>query len=467
MARLVQELRDALLQAAISGGLTEQDITDTSIIELLDNNTVKCFRENDLYDVPENWGVCRLKDIVKIKNGFTPKRTVAEYWNSPDIPWFTVDDIHDQGRTIDRTRQHISNLAVGNSKDRILPPDTILLCCTSATIGNYALTNIALTTNQQWNGLVVKDAFVKDILSRYMMVWASTLKPQMMSIAGSTTFPFLSTKKLGEFLIPLPPIEEQQRIVDRVDELMAKIDEFEVIENELEELKASFPGEMKEALLQAAMEGKLTEQLSEDIDIDEYLSEVKRKNPNSKKCEEITEEDILFDIPDNWRWIRFGSVVSHNTGKALNSSNKEGEMMEYITTSNLYWNRFELENLKKMPFKESEVGKCTVSKGDLLVCEGGDVGRAAIWTFDFNMRIQNHIHRIRAYSELNMMFYYHMFYLYKHIGYIAGKGIGIKGLSTKTLRNLMVPLPPLEEQQRIVDRLDALLPLCDELEDLQ
>ena len=91
-------------------------------------------------------------------------------------------------------------------------------------------------------------------------------------------------------------------------------------------------------------------------------------------------------------------LFSHNTGKALNASKTDGVSLTYITTSNVYWNSFELDNLKIMPFTDSEIEKCTVKKGDLLVCEGGDIGRAAIWQFENEIRIQNHLHRLRPYD---------------------------------------------------------------------
>ena len=161
-------------------------------------------------------------------------------------------------------------------------------------------------------------------------------------------------------------------------------------------------------------------------------------------------DEVPFDIPKNWEWVRLGNVFSHNTGKALNASNRSGELLEYITTSNLYWNRFELGKLKKMYFTDSEIDKCTISKGDLLVCEGGDFGRSAIWTYDFNMRIQNHIHRLRPYAPVNIKFYYYLFFLYKNVGLIGGKGIGIQGLSSNALHQILFPLPPFAEQQRVV-----------------
>ena len=119
--------------------------------------------------------------------------------------------------------------------------------------------------------------------------------------------------------------------------------------------------------------------------------------------ERCIEDEIPFEIPDSWEWVRLGTLFQHNTGKALNSSNSTGKKLTYITTSNLYWDRFELEKLKEMPFTENEIEKCTVTRGDLLVCEGGDIGRAAIWKYDYPIRIQNHIHRLRPYTNISIL----------------------------------------------------------------
>lgn len=171
-----------------------------------------------------------------------------------------------------------------------------------------------------------------------------------------------------------------------------------------------------------------------------------------------------FEVPAGWVWCRLGDVFSHNTGKALNASNKDGENLTYITTSNVYWDRFELNDLKKMPFTDSELEKCTVTKGDLLVCEGGDIGRSAIWNFDYNIRIQNHIHRLRPISEANVHFYYYVLMYNKEAGLIGGKGIGLMGLSSGELDKMIVPLPPIKEQGRIKDEIEKLFAIVSLIE---
>ena len=181
----------------------------------------------------------------------------------------------------------------------------------------------------------------------------------------------------------------------------------------------------------------------------------------SKKCIDFETD---YEIPDNWLWCNLGLLFNHNTGKALNSSNSTGKALTYITTSNVYWNRFELNNLKSMPFADSELEKCTVKKGDLLVCEGGDIGRAAIWNFDDEIRIQNHLHRLRVYDNVETIFYYYVLYLYKLKGKINGKGIGLQGLSSSALHSIIVPVPPIAEQKKIVMSIEKMISIIDIIE---
>ena len=172
------------------------------------------------------------------------------------------------------------------------------------------------------------------------------------------------------------------------------------------------------------------------------------------------DEEIPFEIPATWEWCRLGYIFSHCTGKALNGTNRKGNLYTYITTSNLYWDRFELSSLKEMYFTEEELGKCTATKGDLLVCEGGDIGRSAIWNYDYNIRIQNHIHKLRSYIPLCTRFFYYVMYIYKGIGYIGGKGIGIQGLSSGALHNILIPTPSINEQKRIISQIEAIMPIA-------
>ncbi len=176
-------------------------------------------------------------------------------------------------------------------------------------------------------------------------------------------------------------------------------------------------------------------------------------------------KEVPFEVPKGWVWACIGDVFLHNTGKALNAADNNGALLSYITTSNLYWDKFELTSLKTMHFREDEIDKCTAKKGDLLVCEGGDIGRAAIWDHDFDIRIQNHIHKLRGLGHINnRLFMFWMMFL-KAEGMIGGKGIGLLGLSSRELDKLIIPIPPIKEQNRLVDKIDDLFTAISGIED--
>jgi len=301
--------------------------------------------------------------------------------------------------------------------------------------------------------------------------------------------PRAGTDTMISLLVPLPPLSEQHRIVSKIEELLPYIERYGKAEEHLTALNTTFPEALKKSILQEAVQGKLVTQNPDDEPASVLLERIRAEKQALIKAGKIKRDkhesvivtrdkipyeiidgkerciadEVPFEIPDSWCWCRLGTIFQHNTGKALNSSNHQGTKMQYITTSNLYWDRFELDKLKEMLFTDSEVEKCTVTKGDLLVCEGGDIGRAAIWNYDYPMRIQNHIHRLRSYAPVEVYFFYYVFYLYKRAGLIGGKGIGIQGLSSNAIDQLFMPLPPLDEQQRIVEKIEELTKYCDKL----
>lgn len=232
--------------------------------------------------------------------------------------------------------------------------------------------------------------------------------------------------------------------------------------------------QLKNAILQEAISGRLVPQDPNDepasVLLDKIRAEKKRlvKEGKLKKKDlketPIPEDEIPFDIPESWEWVRIGFAFNHSSGKQLKASDVEGTLHKYITTSNLYWGRFELNDLRSMYFKESELERCSAQKGDLLVCEGGDIGRSAIWPYDFEICLQNHVHRLRPIDGRYTTYVYYVMWYYKSVGLIGGKGIGIQGLSASVLKNLSIPLPPLAEQKRIVAKIEELFKEVDSLQ---
>ena len=265
----------------------------------------------------------------------------------------------------------------------------------------------------------------------------------------------LSSNDLHNIPINLPPVNEQKRIVAEINRWF---DLFKSIENNTDNLNTLIKT-TKSKVLDLAIHGKLVPQNPTDEPATELL---KRINPNA----EITSDNGHYQkLPEGWCETQLGDIFNHNTGKALNSSNTEGILKDYLTTSNVYWNSFDFSVIKKMLFKESELNKCQITKGDLLVCEGGDIGRAAIWDYDYDICIQNHLHRLRPkVNGLCVSFYYYVLYYLKINNMIGGKGIGLLGLSSNALHKLHVPFPSLNEQHRIVSKIEEIFAQLDAIE---
>jgi len=231
------------------------------------------------------------------------------------------------------------------------------------------------------------------------------------------------------------------------------------------------PEQLKLSILQSAFQGKLTGECVPNETADDLYQQIQsekqrliseKKIKKEKSLPEISADEIPFDIPDNWRWCYVGDLFLHNTGKAQNSSGStNGIIRKFITTSNLYWGEFDFTKVKEMPFTDTELERCTAKKGDLLVCEGGDCGRSAVWDYDEEVCIQNHVHRLRPYRDVNIYYFYYLFYLYKNTGRLRGRGVAIQGLSNEAIHKVVLPLAPLEEQHRIVAKIEELLPYVD------
>ena len=181
------------------------------------------------------------------------------------------------------------------------------------------------------------------------------------------------------------------------------------------------------------------------------------------------DEEVPFEIPKGWEWTRIGNIFNHTSGKQQSSSNKGGGTpQKFITTSNLYWGHFILDNVKVMNFTDEEIKTCSATKGDLLVCEGGaGYGRSAIWNEDYDICLQNHVHRLRPCVSGICEYVYHFIYLLKESNNLASVGTAMPGLSANRLKGLLLPFPPLSEQRRIVAKLAELLPQIEKYNNVQ
>lgn len=190
------------------------------------------------------WPSSNLGEICDIVNGSTPLRSNLEYWEDGTIPWFTIDDIREQGRKIRYTKQKITQKGLDCTSLRLVPPKTILLCCT-ASVGEYAITEIPLTTNQQFNGLIIKDKNKDKIIPEFLFYLSSTFKKELIRSSGKTSFNYVSVRNLKRISIPLPPLEVQQDIVAQIEVKQAVIDGAKQVIANLEKERRYFGRELQ------------------------------------------------------------------------------------------------------------------------------------------------------------------------------------------------------------------------------
>ena len=432
------------------------------------------------FDIPDSWEWVRLGSIGETNIGLTYKPSDV---TSDGVPVLRSNNI--QNGQMDYSELLYVSCTV--PERAYAHKGNILICARN---GSRALVGKSAIVDADGMAFGAFMAIYRSPCNHYIQLFINSyLFRGQLEGATTTTINQVTQEMLKRQLCPLSPIQEQLRIVQKYTELQPLVAAYSNAYDKAQILSKAFPEALKKSILQEAVQGKLVPQDPSDepaaallgrirsekqrlikegkIKKDKHESVIfRRDNSHYEKLdgvERCIDDELPFEIPDSWEWVRLGTVFQHNTGKALNASNRDGEKLTYITTSNLYWDRFVLENLKTMPFTDSEVDKCTVQQGDLLVCEGGDIGRAAIWESDEPMRIQNHIHRLRAYVPVCTRFFYHLFYLYKGAGWIGGKGIAIQGISSNAIHNLLFPLPPLHEQERIVNAIDTALSVVQKL----
>ena len=469
-----KKLRQKILDLAIHGKLVPQDPNDepaSVLLERINAEKERLIKEGKIkrskksaktsdtphygnmpFEVPDNWVWCKLKDCCHIVGrigfrGYTKDDLVPEKQGAITLsPSNIVENIMNYDKCT-----YISWAKFEESPEIKVIDGDILLVKTGSSFGKCALvSNLPqkATINPQF--VVLK--YIQ--IEKQYLTWvlqSDYARICYENFVLGTAIPTFTQAVLGDMLIPLPSINEQQRIIAEIKHWFALIDKIEQSQSDLQTIIKH----TKSKFLDLAIHGKLVPQDPNDEPASELL---KRINPEA----EITCDNGHY--PVGWIDVILGDIFYHNTGKALNSSNKEGVLRNYLTTSNVYWNQFDLSLVKQMPFRDNELEKCTVQKGDLLVCEGGDIGRSAIWNFDYNICIQNHIHRLRPKGDLNVLFYYYVLRFLKEHNRIGGKGIGLLGLSSNELHKIGMPLPPRKEQDRIVLKIEELFSVFDNIQ---
>lgn len=381
--------------------------------------------EEQPYKAPDNWCWTTLKSISNLYNGDRG----SNYPSKKDYVTEGVPFIN-AGAIQNNTLEHIEFNYITQQKYESLRAGKIqkndILYCLRGSLGKTAIIETDIMGAISSSLCIIRTK--KDVLPKYLAYLLRTeLITQQQDFAeNGSAQPNLSAASVMEYKLPLAPLAEQQRIVDRIERMFSKLDE---VKENAQNVIDGFENR-KSAILHKAFNGELTAKWREENHIDREL----------------------------WESKSIADLFTHTTGKALKKDNKEGILHKYITTSNLYWGMFDFTEVRKMYFTDREIDKCTAKKGDLLICNGGDVGRAAIWDYDYDICLQNHISKLRKKQDnLEVRFFFYYFMLSKLKGNINSKGIGISSLSAKDLLAMSVKLPTLQEQIEIVRILDNIL----------
>lgn len=411
------------------------------------------------WELPEGWCWTTIDDIAFVTKlaGFEYTEFIANNLTGSDgVPLFKGKNVQD-GKIIYKFESYIPK-AVSDKLPRSQVRRKCLLTPYVGTIGNIGIHDKGgfYHLGSNVGKIEIINGYQTDIYEEYVKFFLQSAAgyKELTKQKKATAQDSISIEAIREVLIPIPPRREQQLILLQLNHWLSVVDSIKHAEDGITETICTAKAE----ILDLAIHGKLVPQDSSDEPAIELL---KRINPDLKPSDNL---HYKGNLPKGWCFSTIGDLFQHNTGKALNGRERDGEELRYITTSNLYWDRFDLNEVRTMPFTEAEKEKYRATKGDLLVCEGGDVGRAAIWPYDFDVMIQNHIHRLRPKTNLSVRFFYYIFLLYKQQGLIGGKGIAILGLSSRELDRMVVPVPPVEEQHRIVAGIKTLFTVLEEIQ---
>ena len=269
--------------------------------------------------------------------------------------------------------------------------------------------------------------------------------------------PRLSTTDACNGLIPLPPLAEQERIVNEIQRLFSIID---IVENGKDGLQTAIQ-QAKNKILDHAIHGKLVPQDPNDEPASELL---KRINP---KAEIITDNGHYQKLPEGWCVCHINEISESLLGKTLDRTKDSGEFKRYVCAVNVQWGYFDFTTQKRFRIEAKDFERYAVKKGDLLICEGGDVGRCAIWDNDTEMYYQNALHRVRCKFGISEKYIQYSLWHFKLNGVIDSlcKGVTIKHFTQSTMNKLEIPLPPFAEQKRIVSKIEGLFHQLDMIEE--
>ncbi len=447
---MFKPLRDKILELAITGKLVPQ-LDSEPAVEQIGPAPAK---DEEPFALPEKWKWVKRKSIGQIIGGGTPSSTVAAYWQNPTVNWITPADLGaNKGMFISSGSRSISQLGLENSSARLVPSGSVIYS-SRAPIGHIAIASEECATNQGCKTFVPELSLIDSKWGFYVLVQRT---PFIKNQASGTTFLEISGKKLGEIFVPLPPLEEQRRIVAKLDDIMGNLGRMD---QAYTELSGPMLKHFKNLVLQQAISGQLVPQLDSEPAVEQI-------GPAPAK------DDVPFALPEKWKWIQVGELVSFingDRGKNYPSKDKltkDDTGYPFVSALNLEHNTISSRSLLFLT-KEQCIALRSghIISGDFLLCIRGSLGKFAIAQRSGGAIASSLvILRLNADSLINSRY----LQAWLQSGFFmkllqdAQNSTCQPNIGAKQVASFIVPLPPIEEQRRIVARIEELFGDVDKL----
>lgn len=485
-----QELKNSILQLAIQGKLVEQHPEEGTAEELFaqiqeekqrliaekkikkEKSLPEITEDEKPFDIPESWKWVRVQEITCLN----PKNDLSDELEVSFIPMALVDDGYRNSHSFEIKKW--SNIKKGftHFADGDIGIAKITPCFQnrkSVIFRNLKNGYGAGTTELS----IVR--VINDFLSRDFLLWffksAYFIENGVKSFTGTAGQQRIHKDYLSMCVLPLPPLDEQKRIVAKIEELLPYIDRYEQAWSKLEQFNSRFPEDMKKSLLQYAIQGKLVEQRPEEGTAEELFAQIQeekqrliaeKKIKKEKPLPEITDDEKPFDIPESWKWVRWGEL-SQSIQYGYNAPAQESGRIKMVRISDIQDGKVLWDSVPYCEIKEGDIPTYLLDANDILFARtGGTVGKSylvkdvpeeAIYA---GYLIRTRYSSLLCPEYLKYFMESQLYWEQLRNGTIATAQPNCNG---KTLSKMILPLPPLGEQKRIVEKLEQLLPLCERL----
>lgn len=487
-----QDLKNSILQLAMQGKLIPQTSTDEPVSELLKRITqqktqlvedgvikkekpLPAISDEDIpFDIPTSWLWVRLGDYCL--DSFSGKSPV---YSKTQTPYEVIGQAANRQAGLDYTQVKYTVSEFWDSMDSkyfLRENDVLLNTLGHGTLGRAGIVP-ALQKKLLTDGHLFIFRLCSATASKYFYYYLQYKRPEIEKSAnGSTNQTFLSLKRTNQWLIPVPPLAEQKRIVEKIEELLPLVSEYDEAEKRLSTLNSEFPDKLRKAILQQAVQGKLTKRDPSDEPASELLKRIQMekaklitdgKIKKEKPLPPITEDDCPFEIPDEWEWVRLTDVGEVSRGRSKHRPRNDTVLYKdgkypliqtgdvarsggSIRSCSSFYNDTGLEQSRMWP------------KGTLCLTIAANIADVGI--LDFDACFPDSVVGFNAFSPITSNKYFlYMLMAYKAIIDSMATRSAQKNINLDTIASLAYPLPPLAEQQRIVDRVEELLDVCDRL----